>query len=233
MKMKQRFSFILSTVLIAILTAVLVLVLTSIISLVDALPLGISLLALIVSILSSFKDELFPFRLSVFADGLHLVKTPAVPPNPDMASIVILLPVTFFNRGYSECVVQSIRLKVKGEKTGFEHDFLPSVEIDMGVFIQQKVGLNASNTTGTFVGFLLESKRAVKKNIVFTPLIEKDKNNILVWQPDVYCFELYVYNYGEKKSKKYFEFKQKIHSSDFKFLKNSNSLFFYAEWKDD
>ena len=231
--MKQRFMFILSTVLIAILTAVLVLVLTSIISLVDALPLGISLLALIVSILSSFKDELFPFQLYVFADGLHLVRTPALPPNSDMISIVILLPVTFFNRGYSEGIVQSIRLKVIGEKSGFKHDFLPSVEVDMGAFVQQKVGLNASNTIGTFVGFLVESKKAVKKNIVFTPLIEKGKNNVLIWQPDIYYFELHVQTFSEKKPKKYFEFKQEIHSGDFMILEKSNSLFFYGEWKDD
>lgn len=143
--MKLRITFVISTILIAILVAFVVLTLTTLVSLVDALPLGISILALIVSILSSFKDELFPFNLSVFADGLHFVKTPALPPNSDITSIVILLPVTFFNRGYSEGIVQTMRLRISTEKTRFDHEFLPSFEIDYAAFVQQKVGLNVSN----------------------------------------------------------------------------------------
>jgi hypothetical protein len=166
--MIQRTVVYFSSLLIALATAFLVLILSKIIPLVNALPLGISLLALIVSILSSFKNELFPFRLSVFSDGLHLVAAGVIPPLSGV-TIQVLLPITFLNQGYSESIIKNIRLVVTGEKSRVRKEFLPAFELDMAAFVQQNKGLNARNVLGAFVGFLLEAKKAVKKDIVFTP----------------------------------------------------------------
>src|SRR5688572_3007309 len=128
--MKQRIRTYLVALLIAIVTAVLVLFLSEVISLVDAASLTISILAIIFSAISAFKNEIFPFRLVVFADVLYLTSMPLIS-NPNVTTVQVLLPITFFNKGYSEGIIETVKLVVKGEKSGSSHDFLPSFEIDM------------------------------------------------------------------------------------------------------
>jgi len=230
--MKQRSMFYISSILIA-LVIILALLLFKVIPFSNAVALGISIIALIVSILSSFKNELFPFELSVFTDRLHLVACESLPPITGK-SIVVLLPITFFNRGYSEGIIQEIKLFVKAKKSGIQKEFLPSFEVDMAAFIQQRKGLNASNSLGVFVGFLLEAKRAVKKNIVFGPKVESGTSPYF-WQPDIYTFEIFVQVYGEKEAKKYFELKQEIDKNALTMLATGKfqSLYFYPDKKSE
>lgn len=180
-------------------------------SLSEALPYSLSILSFFISILSSFREELFPFRLTIFADSVHLVSSEAMPPASGIA-VMLLLPITFSNSGYSEGIIQTVKLVVKGEKSKVQHDFLPAVEVDMVAFMQQMKGVNATNSLGTFVGFVLEPKKSIRKHIVFSAKIDP-KQPPFVWQPDIYYFELHIKVYGEKKSRKYFEIRQKIHTN--------------------
>jgi hypothetical protein len=227
--MKQKVVTYLYTIVIAIVTTLLVLLISKLVTLSDALTLGISILAVIFTGVTSFKNELFPFRLSVFSDSLHLV-TGKLISDPRVITIQVLLPNTFFNRGYSEGIIETIKLIVKAEQHGTTNVFLPMMEIDMVAFIQQRKGINSSNMLGTFVGFLLEPKRAVKKFVVFSPKIGQGIP-VFNWSPDKYTFELYVQNYGDKKPKKYFELSQNIDINSLILLSSgkTQSLFFYPE----
>jgi hypothetical protein len=223
--MKQRMIFFVSISLLAVLTIILVLLLTKVVSIGDAGALAISLLAFFVSILSAFKDELFPFRLLIFADKLHLVTT--LPPSQSSQKTVqVLLPITFFNQGYSEGIIQTVSLLVKEERDKTKYRFIPQIEVDMTAFIQQNKGLNASNILGAFVGFLLEAKHGIKKNIVFMPDIASEKPQF-TWRPGVYHFELYVRVHNEKE-RKYFSLTQEIHANFLEMLSRGqvDSLYF-------
>ncbi len=226
--MRQR-SMVFILIIIALVTSFLVLLLSKIIPLSNALPLGISLLALFVSILSSFKNELFPFRLSIFSNMIHLVAVKPITPFPGK-SIVVLLPITFFNQGYSEGIIEEVELILTSEKSKIRTEYLPISEIDMVSFMQQMKGLNSSNTLGAFAGFLLEPKRAMRKNIVFSPMIEPGFPPV-IWQPGVYSFEIFVKVYGEKENKKYFEIKQTIDENSLRSLVTGKieSLVFYPD----
>ena len=206
--MKNRMGFYITVLLIAIFTTLIILLLTRLISIENALPLGISIIALIFSIISSFKDELFPFRLLTFIDSLTLVATEPMNKSPNK-TIQVLLPITFYNRGYSEGVIQNIKLIVKVENELTQFVFLPIIEIDMAAFMQQHKGINASNSLNVFAGFLLGGKRGVKKDIVFTPRIE-DQTVTFGWKPNTYHFELFVQIYGDEKYKKYATLNRKI-----------------------
>jgi hypothetical protein len=227
--MKQRITTYLSVLVITIVTTLLVLFLSKLVTLSDAITLGISILAVIFTAVTAFKNELFPFRLSVFTDSLHLV-TGRLMSDPHAISIQVLLPITFFNRGYSEGIIETIKLIVKAKNLGTESQFITMMEVDMVAFIQQKKGINSSNMLGAFVGFLLEPKRAIKKYIVFCPKLGKDIP-IFYWSPDIYTFEIYIKTFGDKKPMKYFELTQNIDKESLLSLSSGKfqSLFFYPE----
>jgi hypothetical protein len=186
--MKQSIGTYLLTLFIAISTTLLVLLLSQLITLSDAAALGISILAVIFTAVTAFKNELFPFRLSVFTDSLHLV-TGKLMSDPNVTTVQVLLPVTFFNQGYSEGIIETIKLIVKAEQRGTTSIFLPAMEVDMVAFIQQRQGINSSNMLGAFVGFVLEPKRAIQKFILFTPKVDNE-TPAFVWQADTYTLDL-------------------------------------------
>lgn len=205
------------------------LLLMQLVSLSDAFPIGISIVALIFSIISSFKDELFPFRLTTFIDGLFLVAAKPMTQSTNV-TVQVLLPITFFNRGYSEGVIQNIKLSVKAESETTLWSFMPILEVDMTAFMQQHKGLNASNIENVFVGFLLGGKRGIKKNILFTASTE-EKNAIFEWKPNIYRFELYIQIFGEDKMKKYATLHRNIGINSFTMLANgqTNVVFVYPD----
>jgi hypothetical protein len=212
-------------VFLLILTAVIIFLLRNNNDIKTILTIALSVIALFVSILSAFKNDIFPYNLQVFAEGLHLVKASAMPPSKGI-TIQVLLPVTFFNKGYGECFIKKVHLIVKPLNLGGEFIFLPAVEIDMQAFMRQKIGINTSNTIGSFVGFLLDSKKGIVKNIVFTPQAGPDKHQFN-WIADSYTFEIHVLVEGEKKFKKYYELKQDISEKNLLFLiQSSNAIFF-------
>jgi hypothetical protein len=227
--MKQRILTYLSVLVITIVTTLIVLILSKLVTLSDAITLGISILALLFTALTAFRNELFPFRLSVFSDSLHLV-TGGLISDPRAISIQVLLPITFFNRGYSEGIVETIKLIVKTEKHGIQSEFIPMMEVDMAAFIQQRKGINSSNMLGAFVGFLLEPKRAIKKFIVFIPKLGRGLPTF-TWYPDKYTFEIYIKYYGDNKSKKYFELTQNIDENSLSNLSSGKiqNIFFYPK----
>ena len=227
--MKQRIGTYLLALFITIITTLLVLLLSKLISLSDAASLGISILALIFTIVTSFKNELFPFRLSIFSDSLHLVSGKLMS-DPSVTTLQVLLPISFFNKGYSEGIIETVKLAVKSKQRGTTSDFLPVMEVDMVAFVQQGKGINTSNMLGAFVGFVLEPKRAVQKFILFTPKVD-NKTPPFVWQADDYIFEIYIQIHGEKRPKKYFEIKQKIDNNMLLLLVSGKvqNLFLYSE----
>ncbi len=69
----------------------------------------ISLLALTVSIVSAFKEDIFSFQPVVLFDEIIM----APPSGPSHDSIEFVLPLTFINKGYGPGVVNMLALRVE------------------------------------------------------------------------------------------------------------------------
>ena len=191
------------------------------IPIVNLFSIVISFIALAVSIISAFKTEIFPYNLKIFADGLHLAAAGAIPPDQGI-TVQVLLPITFFNRGYGECFIEKLKLIVKQKDNNDAFVFLPSFEIDMEALAQQNKGVNASNITGTSFGFLLESKKGLKKNILFTPSSSNESQNF-IWKGGTYIFEIWAKAFDEKMMKKYYEFEKEIGKKLLSMLSSGNA----------
>lgn len=179
------------------------LVIKNIISFQDAIPISISVIALFISIISVFKNELFPYDLLVFIDNFHLISGGSFY-SKDQKTIQPMPTLTFYNRGYGECPMRNIQMIVKPLKGDVDYSFIPAFEIDMEDLIRQKKGINVSNAKNTFCGFILEPKKSIVKTIVFVPLSSKDKPPFF-WNEDKYKFEIYVQIHGEEKTRKFCE----------------------------
>lgn len=179
------------------------LVIKNIISFADAIPICISVIALFVSIISVFKNELFPHDLMVFIDNFHLVSAGSFT-SKNEKTIQPMPTLTFYNRGYGECSLRNIQMIVRLLKRDIGYAFIPAFEIDMEDMIRQRKGINASNAKNTFCGFLIEPKKGISKTIVFAPDVSK-KGSEFCWKEDEYKFEIYVQIHGEEKIKKYCE----------------------------
>jgi hypothetical protein len=69
----------------------------------------ISLLALTVSIVSAFKEDIFSFQPVVLFDEIIM----APPSGPSHDSIALVLPLTFINKGHGAGVVNMLALRVE------------------------------------------------------------------------------------------------------------------------
>ncbi len=135
------------------------LVIVNIINFPDSISIGISLLALVISLISVFKNEIFPHDLNIYIDCFYLVRGNLM--NSKGKNTIQIMPtLTFYNRGYGECSIRKIRLLVRQTKNSIEYIFNPTVEVDTEALIQQNKGINASNMKGVFSGFILEPKKS-------------------------------------------------------------------------
>ena len=198
------------------------LVIVNIINFPDSISIGISLLALVISLISVFKNEIFPHDLNIYIDCFYLVRGNLM--NSKGKNTIQIMPtLTFYNRGYGECPIRKIRIRVKPSKRSIEYIFLPAVEIDIEALMQQRKGVNASNTKGAYSGFVLEPKKSAIKTIVFVPRISQDSPNFF-WVADMYKLEFQVQVHGTEKYKKYAEFDLDVTKSMLSMLLNNTGV---------
>lgn len=152
----------------------------------------IALAALTVSVVSAFKEDLFPFRPRVLLD--EVLFAPATGPTHD--SPVIVLPIAFVNEGHGSGVIEGLTLKIEGSATA--KIYTPVVEIDYPKFLSGKRALHGENLLGTFNSFQLGSQETIKKYLVFTQEGKSSRYPFSAWAPDKYQFRLFIKHTGIK-----------------------------------
>jgi hypothetical protein len=173
------------------------------------MTIGVSSTALLISIFSAFKNDLFPFHLKVLAGDLILLESQQSP------SVDLILPVTFINLGYADGVVESIFLKVTDNKGRIKR-YTSLEELDDKLIYQIVYQSKSSETVviNRFLDFPIPGKQSLKKNISFAWSSNSDFTD---WEVNSYTFELYLKLEQDKKWKKFAEFKHeldcKTHSS--------------------
>ena len=129
----------------------------------DSFAIAISLVALVVSVISSFKNELFGFSLKIISGELIL----AYPSAESHESLALIFPLSFINQGYGEGIVESLAIKVIHTESKIVKLYSPLLEIDIQKFLQGKRRLHAENIIEEFAAFPLNSKEAVKNILYF------------------------------------------------------------------
>ncbi len=153
----------------------------------DYMPaLIISTIAFVISLMSTFKEQLFNFHLRVIPGEI----TFAVPTAPSHRSVAIVLSLSFLNEGYGHGVIEWVAMKVKqGSNVKM---YTPIAEVDYEKFLQGKRKLHAENIRGAFNPFILHSREATKKHILLTQEENNTKYPFTEWHSGNYDFEIYT-----------------------------------------
>jgi hypothetical protein len=150
----------------------------------------ISLAALVISVVSAFKEDVFPFRPRALVDEVML----APPTLPSHDSLALIVPVAFLNDGYGTGVIEGLTLKIEGE--GGTKVYTPVAEIDYQKFISGKRALHAENLLGAFNLFRLGSRESMKKHILFSQEEHSQRYPFTQWKPGKYIFRLFAKHTG-------------------------------------
>lgn len=181
----------------------------------------IAILALLVSALGVFKNEIFPFSLKLFIDELLVPGDTANAQRTD-ANLPLVLGVSFMNEGYAEGIIEYVFLKVIGEDN-IVKIYNPTVEIDYKSYIQGARKLHASNIISQFSSFPMHSKSSVKKYIVFQNL-GSEKNPISDWNVGNYKIEIYCKHSSFRQPIKIIEKPFTLDENGLENYKNNNSV---------
>ena len=146
----------------------------------------IALAALLVSLISAFKDEIFPFQLSVLAD--EVIFAPPTAPSHD--SPALIFPLVFMNDGNGSGVVEALSIKIEGNNS--TKVYTPIAEIDFGKYITGKRKLHAESMLGSFGSFPLHGKESIQKHILFSQEKKSKKYPFNTWGEGNYTFKIYV-----------------------------------------
>lgn len=146
----------------------------------------ISLSALLVAIISAFKDEIFPFRIRVLLDEVLLAPTTGASHD----SLALVVPLVFLNRGSGSGVVEGLTLKI--EANGVVKIYTPVAEVDYVKLISERRALHADNLLGAFNPFVIDGKGTVKKHVLFTQEEQSSRYPFTPWTAGTYSFSLFV-----------------------------------------
>jgi|APCry1669189534_1035231.scaffolds.fasta_scaffold59894_1 hypothetical protein len=145
----------------------------------------ISLLALLVSIISSFKEDIFPFKPEVLCNEIIIT-----PPNaPSHDSLALILPLTFINKGNGAGAINMLALRV--EMKGKVKLYTPLQVIDYQKFISGKRKLHAENIISSFNSFALGSRSTEKFYILFSQEENSSEYPFNSWTEGSYTFRLF------------------------------------------
>lgn len=162
-------------------------------------PLLVSAIALAISLVSAFKNELFDFKLHMVPGSI----TFAVPSSPSHHSFALIYNLSFINEGYGHGIVEWVALKIYSSD-GIKL-YTPIAEVNYEKFLQGKRILHAENILGPFSPFILGSKEATRHSILFS---QEDKNieyPFKEWIPNKYKYELWVKVEGENRAQPIFK----------------------------
>ena len=153
----------------------------------------IAVAALCVSVVSAFKEDIFPFRARLVLDEIVL----APPSNPPYENVGLLLPLSFVNAGHGAGIIEGLTLKVEGH--GATKLYTPVAEIDYEKFITGKRFLHSESMLGAFNVFPIGSREATRKCILFTQELESKRYPYSQWSPGKHVFTLYIKHSASEK----------------------------------
>lgn len=116
----------------------------------DSTPIILATAAILVSTLSLFRANLFPAKLEIIA-GNNIILNSDKPSNLNPG---IILPITFVNKGYDNCIIEIIALKLFTEDN-LEIFYEPISEIDIKALMQGKHKVHGSNIIDGYSSFNL------------------------------------------------------------------------------
>lgn len=146
----------------------------------------ISLLALVVSIVSAFKEDIFPFQPRVLLDEIILAPMSA----PSHDSLALVLPITFLNNGNGAGVIHMLALRV--ESSSKTKLYTPLIEVDFQKYLSGKRKVHGENIVGTFNAFSLDGKATAKKYPLFSQEEKSEKYTFSPWTAGNYTFRLFL-----------------------------------------
>ena len=146
----------------------------------------ISMAALVVSVVSAFKDDIFPFKPRILFGEVVLTRHPGIPGNTP----TILLPLAFVNVGHGAGVIEGLTLKIESDET--VKIYTPVLEVDYQKFFSCKGTLGDENILGAFNLFPLGSRETLKKSIAFTQEAKSTRYPFSEWSPGPHVFRLYL-----------------------------------------
>lgn len=146
----------------------------------------ISLLALTVSIVSAFKEDIFSFQPVVLLD--EIIMPP--PSGPSHDSIALILPLTFINKGHGVGVVDMLALRV--ESANGMKLYTPLQQVDFEKYLSRRRKLHAENIKGSFNAFALGSRATSKMYLLFSQEEGSERYPFSSWTPGAYEFRLFL-----------------------------------------
>lgn len=146
----------------------------------------ISLLALVVSIVSAFKEDIFPFQPSILFDEIVMAPTSG----PSHNSVALVLPLTFINKGNGAGVIHMLALRVESE--GRVKLYTPIAQIDFQKYLSGKRKLHGENIVGSFNAFALSGKATVQKYLLFSQEEKSESYPFSPWNTGIYTFRLFI-----------------------------------------
>ena len=163
----------------------------------ERITLLIAVTAVVISLISAFKDTIFPFNLKVITDTVILANYTSSSRN----SLALVLPLFFINDGHGSSVIEGIAIKVEGQNS--VKIYTPVAEVDFGKFIAVKRALDADNVTGTFDSFPIFGKSSIKKHILFLQEGKSKKYPFNIWNPGEYKFRIFIKESRHSKPEEY------------------------------
>lgn len=182
------------------------------------IALVVSIIALLGSLISIFKEDFFPFQLRVLSGDVLFLNNQ---PNP---AIDLVLTTTFINQGYIDGIVELIALKVTNSK-GNKKIYIACNELDNRLvfnLIRQPQTSTSAILPLPFSAFPLHARQSLKKHIGFAWSISSDFTR---WEVERYKFELYLKLGQWKKLKKVAEFKHEMTPNDLNSYLNQESYY--------
>lgn len=146
----------------------------------------ISLLALVVSIVTAFKEDIFPFQPVVLFD--EIILSPTSGPSHD--SLALVLPITFMNKGNGAGVIHMLALRV--ECDGMVKLYVPLALVDFQKYLSGMRKLHGENIVGSFNAFSLDGKQTQKMYLLFSQEERAEKYPFSKWTEGSYTFRLFL-----------------------------------------
>ncbi len=170
----------------------------------ERVPVAIAVIAVIISLVSAFKDTIFPFNLEVITDQVIIAR----PTAPSHNSLPLVVPLTFINHGNGSGIIEAISIKIETQKS--VKIYTPVAEVNFGNFIAGKRALHADNIIGAFDPFPISGKSSIKKHILFAQEENSKKYPFNIWNPDKYTFQIFIKESRNDKPKEYISMSHEI-----------------------
>lgn len=148
--------------------------------------------------------------------------TLAAPTGPTDGTVPLVLSLALLNQGYGHGIVEWLALRVTGLNGVML--YTPIAEVDYPKFVQGLRKLHAENILFGFDPFVLGSREAAKRYILFTQQPNNPKYPLRRWRPGTYHFELHGKTSRAPKARVVSTFERDISAKTLEDFERGNSI---------